>query len=128
MLEPDLLERLVADAGNEPGALPLLQEALVRLWGTMRLHRISLAAYESIGGDGRGGLSAAVADTADAALATLSPGPGARSPSACSSGSSSSGRAGPTRAASSGSRTSAARATTTRRSSACSTFSPARGS
>ena len=72
-LEPDLLERLVADAGNEPGALPLLQEALVRLWGTMRLHRISLAAYESIGGDGRGGLSAAVADTADAALATLSP-------------------------------------------------------
>src|SRR4029077_1951204 len=27
----------------------------------------------SIGGDGRGGLSAAVADTADAALATLSP-------------------------------------------------------
>ena len=72
-LEPDLLERLVADAGNEPGALPLLQEALVRLWGSMRLHRISLAAYERIGGEGRGGLSAAVADTADAALAALSP-------------------------------------------------------
>ena len=71
-IEPDLLERLVADTGNEPGALPLLQEALVRLWGTMHLHRISLAAYEQIGGDGRGGLAAAVADTADAALASLS--------------------------------------------------------
>ena len=45
----------------------------MRLWGTMHLHRISLAAYESIGGEGRGGLSAAVADTADAALASLSP-------------------------------------------------------
>ena len=62
-----------SDAGSEPGALPLLQEALVRLWGTMQLHRISLAAYESIGGEGRDGLSAAVADTADAALASLSP-------------------------------------------------------
>ena len=72
-LDPDLLERLVTDAGSEPGALPLLQEALVRLWGTMHLHRISLAAYESIGGEGRGGLSAAVADTADAALASLAP-------------------------------------------------------
>ena len=72
-IEPDLLEQLVADAGSEPGALPLLQEALVRLWGTMRLHRISLAAYESIGGEGRDGLTAAVADTADAALAALSP-------------------------------------------------------
>ncbi len=71
-IEPDLLERLVADAGNEPGALPLLQEALVRLWGSMHLHRISLAAYEHIG-EGRGGLSAAVAETADAALAALSP-------------------------------------------------------
>ncbi len=71
-IEPDLLERLLADAGNEPGALPLLQEALVRLWGSMHLHRISLAAYEQIG-EGRGGLSAAVAETADAALAALSP-------------------------------------------------------
>ena len=73
IIEPDLLEQLVSDAGSEPGALPLLQEALVRLWGTMRLHRISLAAYESIGGEGRDGLTAAVADTADAALAALSP-------------------------------------------------------
>ena len=67
-LEPDLLERLLADAGKEPGALPLLQETLVRLWGMMRLHRISLAAYESLGGEGESGLSAAVADTADAAF------------------------------------------------------------
>ena len=73
IIEPDLLEQLVSDAGSEPGALPLLQEALVRLWGTMRLHRVSLAAYESIGGEGRDGLTAAVADTADAALAALSP-------------------------------------------------------
>jgi WD40 repeat protein len=72
-IEPDLLERLLADAGTEPGALPLLQETLVRLWATMRLRRISLAAYERLGGDGRSGLSAAVADTADGALRALSP-------------------------------------------------------
>ncbi len=70
-IEPDLLERLLADAGTEPGALPLLQETLVRLWGTMRLRRISLAAYERLGGDGRSGLSAAVSDTANAALDAL---------------------------------------------------------
>ena len=127
-LEPDLLERLVADAGNEPGALPLLQEALVRLWGTMRLHRISLAAYESIGGErprrplgrrrrhGRRGARDALARRR------------CRSPSASSSASSSSARADPTRAASSGSRTCVARATTTRRSRTCSTSSPARAS
>ena len=70
-LEPDLLERLLTDAGKEPGALPLVQETLVRLWGMMRLHRISLAAYESLGGPGQSGLSAAVADTADAAFDSL---------------------------------------------------------
>ncbi len=70
-LEPDLLERLLTDAGKEPGALPLVQETLVRLWGMMRLHRISLAAYESLGGEGQSGLSAAVADTADAAFESL---------------------------------------------------------
>ena len=127
-LEPDLLERLVSDAGSEPGALPLLQEALVRLWGTMRLHRISLAAYESIGGEGRDGLSAAVADTADAALASLSPDqvPIAKRVLAPARPV----RARPPRHAppAHGSTTCAARATTTACSRACSTLSPARGS
>ena len=70
-IEPDLLERLLVDAGMEPGALPLLQETLVRLWGTMRLRRISLPAYERLGGEGGSGMSAAVSDTADTAVGAL---------------------------------------------------------
>src|SRR6185295_10011939 len=31
-VEPELIERLLDDAGAEPGVLPLLQETLVRLW------------------------------------------------------------------------------------------------
>ena len=34
-LEEGLVEHLIGDAANEPGSLPLLQEALVLLWGTM---------------------------------------------------------------------------------------------
>ena len=123
-IEPDLLERLVSDAGSEPGALPLLQEALVRLWGTMRLHRISLAAYESIGGEGRrrpdGRGRGHRRRCPRGALAR----PGADRQACARSGSSSSAKVAPIRAASSESRSCAARATTTARSRMCSRCSP----
>src|SRR5262249_26694891 len=66
--ERALVERLVSDAAAEPGALPLLQEALVLLW-TQRSHRLlRLDRYELLGNDGRSGLAVALARRADAVL------------------------------------------------------------
>jgi tetratricopeptide (TPR) repeat protein len=70
-LEERLLDRLVADAANEPGALPMLQEALVLLWGTMSGRLITRTSYERLGHDGRSGLAVAMATKADATLAGL---------------------------------------------------------
>lgn len=80
-LEPALLERLVADAAEEPGALPLLQEALVLLWERRDHRRLTLAAYEQLGkqagGDGppRSGLAVAIASHAEAVFAQLESSP-----------------------------------------------------
>ena len=38
-LEAGLLERLMAEAADEPGVLPLLQETIVLLWSEMQ-HRL----------------------------------------------------------------------------------------
>jgi hypothetical protein len=72
-LEPDLLERLVNDAANEPGVLPLVQETMRLLWGTMQDGVLTLNAYERLGTDGRSGLAVAVAVIADATLTDLTP-------------------------------------------------------
>jgi DNA-binding SARP family transcriptional activator len=48
-VEPALLAQLVADMGDEPGALPLLQFALFQLFERTS-NRLSLADYERIGG------------------------------------------------------------------------------
>lgn len=72
-LEAGLLERLVGDAANEPGVLPLLQETMVLLWSAMQRRLLPIAAYEHLGSDGRNGLAVAMATKADAALASLSP-------------------------------------------------------
>ena len=81
-LEPTLLERLVADAAEEPGALPLLQEALVLLWERRENRRLTLAAYEQLGrqaggGEGppRSGLAVAIASHAEAVFARLAKNP-----------------------------------------------------
>lgn len=67
-LEAGLVERLLADAADEPGVLPLLQETLVLLW-EQRSHRfLPLSAYERVGG-----LGVAIANKADATLAQLIP-------------------------------------------------------
>ncbi|MBC8074641.1 MAG: TIR domain-containing protein, partial [Chloroflexales bacterium] len=72
-IEPRLIERLMADAADEPGALPLVQEALVLLWARMRRRYIALADYERLGSGGRTGLAAAMSIRADATLDALTP-------------------------------------------------------
>lgn len=71
-LEAGLLERLLADAADEPGVLPMLQETLVLLWGEKQRRLLSLSSYERQGSEGRSGLVVAVSTKADAALADLS--------------------------------------------------------
>jgi energy-coupling factor transporter ATP-binding protein EcfA2 len=71
-LEPVLVERLLRDAGEEPGALSLVQETMVLLWERMTRRLLTVSAYEDVGGPGRSGLDAALATRADAALASLS--------------------------------------------------------
>jgi hypothetical protein len=67
-LEHALVERLIGDAAAEPGALPLLQEALVLLWRHRSRRLLRLASYEALGSDGRSGLAVALARRADAVL------------------------------------------------------------
>lgn len=72
-LERALVERMMIDTASEPGALPLLQEALVLLWA-QRSHRLlRLSSYEALGSDGRSGLAVALARRADAALHRFTP-------------------------------------------------------
>ncbi|SBT92939.1 Trypsin-like peptidase domain-containing protein [Streptomyces sp. DI166] len=48
--EPGLPEALVAEAGGEPGALPLVEFALAELWDRREHGRLTHAAYREIGG------------------------------------------------------------------------------
>lgn len=48
--EPRLVERILADAGTEPGALPLLGFTLEQLWQQQRGGLLTLGAYEELGG------------------------------------------------------------------------------
>ena len=74
-IDPGLVERLLADAADEPGALPLLQETMRMLWDEMEDHVLSLAAYDRLGHGATGGtttgLAAAIAMKADATLVAL---------------------------------------------------------
>jgi hypothetical protein len=70
-LEAGLVDRLVADAADEPGVLPLLQETMVLLWSGMHRHLITVDDYRQLGEEGRSGLAVAIANRADAALAGL---------------------------------------------------------
>ncbi|MEU0197995.1 MULTISPECIES: trypsin-like peptidase domain-containing protein [unclassified Streptomyces] len=62
-LEEGLARRLVSDAVDEPGCLPLLQFALTRLWEQRKAHTMTHAAYERTGG-----VVKALAEYADEAL------------------------------------------------------------
>lgn len=71
-VEPALVDRLLADAADEPGALPLLQETLVHLWSRRRQRLLALDEYRAMGSGGRSGLAIALAARADQTLASLS--------------------------------------------------------
>lgn len=71
-LEPGFVERLMADAANEPGVLPLLQETMVLLWDKMVHRLMPIHAYEQLGQDGRSGLAVALARKADATVTAFS--------------------------------------------------------
>jgi hypothetical protein len=49
-VEPALTERLLADVGGQPGALPLLQFALTEVWKKRDVRRLTLRAYDELGG------------------------------------------------------------------------------
>ena len=70
-IEPALVERVVADAADEPGVLPLVQETLVQLWELRQRRLLTLESYEDLGRDGASGLAVALATTADGAIAAL---------------------------------------------------------
>jgi WD40 repeat protein len=71
-LESELVERILVDAADEPGVLPLVQETMVLLWEKMQRRLLTLGTYEHLGAGGRTGLAAAIAAKADSTLAELS--------------------------------------------------------
>src|SRR5205085_938899 len=67
-LEPGLADRLLDDARDVPGALPLLSSALVALWQRRDGRTLRLSGY-----DASGGLRGAVARLAEQAYVRLDP-------------------------------------------------------
>jgi hypothetical protein len=72
-VDPELIERLLADTACELGTLPLLQETLVQLWNKRTDQSLTLADYEALGDGERSGLAVALARRADATLRRLNP-------------------------------------------------------
>jgi WD40 repeat protein len=66
-VDPQLTQRLVHDAGDEPGILPHVQATLVSLWEDLQRRYLPLRAYEEMGG-----LHVAMARWAEASLLGLS--------------------------------------------------------
>ncbi|HEY0484424.1 MAG TPA: hypothetical protein VGD37_43185 [Kofleriaceae bacterium] len=71
--EPLLVERLLHEVADEPGALPLLQDTLLALWHQQTRGVLRLAEYEAMSDGVRTGLAVTVARRANAALHDLSP-------------------------------------------------------
>ena len=67
-LEPGLVNRFLRDVADEPGALPLLSHALLETWQRRSGRTLTLAGYEAAGG-----VQGAIAHTADATFAALTP-------------------------------------------------------
>lgn len=65
-LEPGLGATIFADVAEEPGAMPLLQYALLELWNRRHGLRLRVEEYQKIGG-----LKGAIATSADALFASL---------------------------------------------------------
>jgi WD40 repeat protein len=70
--EPVLVERLLHDVADEPGALPLLQDTLLELWQHRTRGVLRLAEYDEMSDGTRTGLAVTMARRADGALNELS--------------------------------------------------------
>jgi WD40 repeat protein/class 3 adenylate cyclase len=68
-VEPELRDALVADVGDQPGALPLLSTKLLELWQLREGRTLTLSRYRETGG-----VRAAVAGLAESAYGKLSSG------------------------------------------------------
>ncbi|WP_443733020.1 nSTAND1 domain-containing NTPase [Streptomyces muensis] len=69
LVERELTARIVDDVLDQPGALPMLSHALLETWRRRRGRLMTLSAYEAAGG-----VSGAIAATAEQEYAQLSPG------------------------------------------------------
>ncbi|MGC9334252.1 MAG: BTAD domain-containing putative transcriptional regulator, partial [Anaerolineae bacterium] len=66
--EPGLVDLILADVGDEPGALPLLSHALLETWRRRRGRTLTLAGYVE-----SGGVRGAIARTAETTYEQLTP-------------------------------------------------------
>lgn len=67
-LEPGLVDLILKEMGNEPGALPLMQHALLETWKRRRGRLMTLRGYHEAGG-----IRGAIAKTAQAIYESLPP-------------------------------------------------------
>jgi len=67
-LEPGLTETILEDVESQPGALPLLEHALLELWRRRRGQLLTLEGYQE-----SGGVEGAIAKRADTLYAAFSP-------------------------------------------------------
>lgn len=67
VLEPDLVDEIIKDVGQEPAALPLLSTALLETWQRRSGRTLTIAAYREAGG-----VRGAVARLAETVWASLS--------------------------------------------------------
>jgi Novel STAND NTPase 1/TIR domain len=66
--EPGLVDAILGDVASEPGALPLLEHALLELWKRRRDHTLTLNGYRE-----SGGVKGAIAKTAEETFRSFSP-------------------------------------------------------
>ena len=66
--EPGLVDLILRDVGDEPGALPLLSHALLETWKRRAGHTLTLKGYADAGG-----VRGAIAHTAESVYQNLSP-------------------------------------------------------
>jgi WD40 repeat protein/DNA-binding SARP family transcriptional activator len=66
--EPGLVDLILRDVGDEPGALPLLSHALLETWKRRAGHMLTLKGYADAGG-----VHGSIAHTAESLYQTLSP-------------------------------------------------------
>jgi len=66
--EAGLVETILGDVAAEPGALPLLEHALLEVWKRRSQHTLTLDGYRQ-----SGGVKGAIAETAETTFKALSP-------------------------------------------------------